>query len=97
MVLANIKLVKNYSSVWDFTKQNLKAVKKVFYDEIKDLEYDKEEFETEAEAISEYLINKGICDEDIINQVLEKEKKKWWVKYVDDSNFGYFEIYEVKE
>jgi len=93
MVLANIKLVKTYDSVWDFTKQNLEKVKKLFKDEIKDLKI--KEYETEAEAISEYLINHGICDEDVINQVLEKDKKKWWVKYVDDSNYGYFEIYEV--
>lgn len=85
MVLANLKLRKTYDSIWDFTEKNLKKVKEIFKKELKDLG---------DEDIANHFIEIGICDEDVIRAVLEQDKKKWFVKYVDDNN-GYFEIYEV--
>ena len=95
MVIANVEYVCSYNSVFDFVEKNLKEVKKVFKEELKNLEIEEEQ--SEAEAIAEHLIDEGICDEDVIREVLARDKKKWFIQYVDDGNFGYFDIYEVKE
>ncbi len=95
MVLANLKLRKTYDSLWDFAEENLKKVKKIFKEELKDLDLNVKG-ETEEGIIANHLIEIGICDEDVINAVLEKDKKKWFVKYIDENN-GYFEVYEVME
>ena len=87
MVLANLKLRKTYDSVYDFTEDNLKKVKKMFKGKLKNIS---------DEEIPNHLIELGICDEDVINEVLKQDKKKWFVRYVNDNN-GYFEIYEVLE
>ncbi len=85
MVLANLKLRETYNSIFDFTEANLNKVRKLFNREL---------LGVTDEEIPNHLIEIGECDEDVIKAVLEKDKKKWFVKYVDD-NDGYFEIYEV--
>jgi hypothetical protein len=90
---ANVKLVASYDSVFDFTEKNLEKVKACF-PHLKKLKMRKDE---EVNVISNHLIELGICDEDVINKVLKREKKKYFVQYVDDGNNGYFDVYEVKE
>ena len=87
MVLANLELKKTYDSVWDFTEENLKEVKEIFKEELKK--------DLSDEEIPNHLIEIGICDEDVIKEVLRRDKKKWFIKYVGDGNNGYFEVYEV--
>ena len=87
MVLANLKLRKTYNSVFDFTEDNLNKVRKYFEEELEGVN---------DEDIPNHLIEIGICDENVINKVLEHDKKKWFVEYVEE-NSGYFKIYEVVE
>jgi len=94
MTIAKVEYVCSYDSIWDFVEEYLKEVKELFKEELKDLKIEKDE--TEKEAVARHLIEKGICDEDVIRAVLDKKKKNYFVKYVDDSNCGYFEIYEVE-
>jgi len=47
--------------------------------------------------IDSWINNKEICDEDIIYELLNNLDNKFYFEYIDDSNFGYFKVYEIEE
>ena len=94
MTIAVLKRVESYKDIWDFTKDYINEIKELFKEELKDLKIKNNE--TEEEAIARHLIEKGFCDEEVIRAVLNNDKrKKYFVQFIEDNNFGYFEIYEV--
>jgi len=103
MVLANVENIGEFNSACDFLNSNLnpltiKGLKELF--EIPEkvwLDYlDENESNADTNSIFDYLNDEGYTDEEVIRDILTKEKKKYFVEYVDDGD-GYFKIFEVRE
>jgi len=104
MVLANIENVGEFGTACEFLRSNLnpltiKGLKELF--EIPEkawLEYlDKTESNADTNSIFNYLNNDGYTDEEVIKDILTKEKKKYFVDFIDNRHDGYFKIFLIKE
>lgn len=51
--------------------------------------------ETFKMSIYQWLQQNDRCDEEAIIMLLQRMPGKWNLEYIDDSNSGYFKIYEV--
>lgn len=49
------------------------------------------------QSIENWIENKNYSDNEIIAELLENLEKKYFFEFIDDNNFGYFNIYELKE
>ncbi len=99
MVLAKVVHKGSFSDAYNFIKdfRSWKECEEIFGDDIKEISDCKGDDNEKILALFEHLISLAWCDEELIEHFLARDKKKWFLKYVDDRNNGYFDLYEVKE
>lgn len=104
MTIANVEEVGVFSTANGFLNSNLNpltlnGLKKFF--EVPEKAFKKflkeNDYEDDVNAVFYYLNNEGYTDDEVIRDILTKEKKKYFVEFIEDRHDGYFKIYEVEK
>lgn len=97
MLAENIIFNASYDNAVDFIKKtrNWEECKEIFGEDIKEIEKSKLNNDDKIMVLFEHLNSYGWTDEEIIKEFLKRDKKTWWLMYVDDGNNGYFDLYGV--